>query len=57
MCVDVWMTGQLPGQYAAAVNRGWLPNGGSEDPHAMLGHGLHSVNDTLQELALQTPRG
>lgn len=52
MCVYVyvWKKEQLPGQYAAAVNHGCLPNGGSQDPRAMLGHDLHSVNDTLQEL-------
>lgn len=46
----VWMKEQLPWQYAAAVNHGWLPNGGSKDPCAMLGDDLHGVNDTLQEL-------
>lgn len=52
MCVQI--KDQLPWQYAAAVNRGWLPNRGSKDPCAKLGDDLQSVNDTLQKLELQT---
>ena len=55
LCVQ--MKGQLPWQYAAAVNHGWLPNRGSKDPCAMLGDDLQTVNDTLQKLELQTTWG